>query len=219
METITKAGQTIRELSKTEVQIAVAQITDRLVKEVSLITSLDKFIERDDKGIACSDTPTQSDSDKLESMWNDVVNLEKAKHDIDDDVASSIVELHGEHVRKHEVPFIKRIIPWWVNGELSQDEADYLFFYFDAWHELDFGWVFLDRSSYYYSDKITSEERDEIVKEFISIGTRSNKKHSGPKVWCVLQSAFGSDEIDFGKEIKKQTVKLQNEIGHFPVTA
>lgn len=180
---------------------------------------MDKFIERDDKGVSCSDTPTQADSDKLESKWNDVVNLEKAKHDIDDDVAASIESLYGEHVRKNEVPFIKRIIPWWVKGELSQNEADYLYFYFDAWNELDFGWVFLDRSSYYYSDKITSEERDEIVKEFISIGTRSKKKHSGPEVWCVLQSALGSDKIDFGKETKKQTVKLQNEIGHFPVTA
>lgn len=80
-------------------------------------------------------------------------------------------------------PFIKH----WVGGTLTENEASSMLFAFTECGEFDFGWVFMERPCGYYGmsrfidvdGDLAKCEEAEICREFLSIGTRSKRKHSG----------------------------------------
>lgn len=105
----------------------------------------------------------------------------KEKYDIPDGVFIFMDESMGLHSVKDKV--MKDLVKHWVCGRLDESECNAAFFYMEAIDEIDWGWVFMERPINYYGidkqGKYWTEE--EAYSEFLKIGTRKNKPHTGRK--------------------------------------
>ena len=160
METIDKPEAHSRELTKTEIDIAVAQINDRLVRVVKFAEDINTY----------NDSIEDDDSEALvsyqePSSWSSFA----AKHDIPDGVHP----LFCEAIRMDEIKDVSAHIRKWVRGILSRDDCELLVLYACQWNEYDFGWVFMGTPSFYYTSK--KEAHTENHKRFVEIGSRNYK--------------------------------------------
>lgn len=164
MGTIHKSEAPVRELTKTEIDIAVAQIVDRLTRVIRFAEDINRandLISDDDanddySGFARYDNP---------SAWASFA----AKHDIPDGVHP----MFNEALRIEEIKDVSAHIRKWVRGNLSRHDCELLVLYASEWNEYDFGWVFMESPGFNYSKK--SDADLENRKRFVEIGSRNYK--------------------------------------------
>lgn len=105
--------------------------------------------------------------------------------DIPQDEMIEIQSMYDEHMRKDYLPALKKIIPWWVNGQMTMEECDHVRAYMDCMDEIDYGYVFFGEPMGSY-ETFNRERRDRINSEFDEIGSRSKNKHRGDSAASVI---------------------------------
>ena len=154
METSNKPEAPVRELTKTEVDLSVAEIVDRLTRTIQFANDVLKEMESDfdDDGypdesvVFAKHAERHGIPDGVHPLWQECAPIHKIK-----DVS--------KHVRK------------WVKGVLSPDDCEAIYIDAMVWDEYDIGFVFLGEPSFYYSKKRV--ESSETQKKFISVGSRN----------------------------------------------
>jgi hypothetical protein len=168
METATNGSIDTRELTKTEIEIAAAQIADRFVRYVSAIQQHEEWcIERDAE-------------EKDDKRIMDSINDARSRHDIPAGVAFLCVECQ---FTQSDVNGFKKWFRYWVAGTLTQEDMDDMHFYFAECDEIDFCWVFMDKPSFYYSwqtgEKPHGFDLNALIREWFEVGMRTRRKHTG----------------------------------------
>jgi len=176
METIDKPGPITRELTKTEIDIAVAQIADRLTRVIRFAEDINRHND------AVSDDVADDKSGPFVGYHNPSSWAEfAAKHDI----PHGVHPLFDEALRIDEIKDVSAHIRKWVRGNLSRHDCELLVLYASEWNEYDFGWVFMESPGFNYSNK--SDAGLENRKRFVEIGSRNYK---GNPEDCTLDLCF-----------------------------
>ena len=163
METTTEANQNNRELTTTEIEIAVAQIKDRLMRVAKAQTDLYNLCLKENVDI------------------QDVIAKLRNKYEIPKGVF-----LFDPFDGGLDIKYAKgceKYINAFVRGKLSEDSLENLIFYFDEIDECDYGWVLIGQPIEFYNSA-SDVCIDEVLEEIKSIGTRSRSKNTNlPKLW------------------------------------
>jgi hypothetical protein len=188
METATETNQNNRELTATEIKIAIAQIEDRLMRVVNAQSDLTYFV---------SGGSEQSELDKLmnevteELQWAEeerIINKKsielRARYDIPEGVHIFHADLDCALIKETSKKFISYISSF-VKGKLTEDAAWGMILFFEEFAECDYGWILIERPMGFYNQP-SREDMDDIQNEIISIGTRSRSKNK------YLTSKIGS---------------------------
>lgn len=167
MEATTETNQNNRELTATEIQIAIAQIEDRLMRVAKAQSELAEIAEGvDEKEFA----------EKL-----------RTKYDIPEGV-HLFFEGVDAALTKRDFKTCKLYLAAFVKGALTDHGISDLLFYFDECSECDYGWILVDRPMGFYNQP-SDEDIDEIEAEIKSIGTRSRAKNTKlPRIAGVFSS-------------------------------
>lgn len=147
----------MQELTKTEVEIATAQIIDRMTRASKAASEM-------------LDRCTVGDSRNLLGVESEC----RAKYDIPESVNFYLDECFLE---PHMIPQLKPYIKAWVEGSLAEDEMEYMWFYFDSLDEIDVLWVFFEKPGF----KCKDNQRDlkAELAEWFGLGFRNKRKHRG----------------------------------------
>lgn len=170
METATETYQHNRELTPTEIKIAIAQIEDRLMRVAKAQDEVWKLSEN---------LETEAEIDNLKT------NLRK-KYDIPKEV-----HLFGDEEGEFKtfLPQAKKHIAAFVRGELDDLTFSDLYFYFEECRECDYPWILIEKPAGFYSSGGAECIIDELLPELKSIGCRSRIKNKRlPKI-CGIFSA------------------------------
>jgi hypothetical protein len=169
METTTETNQANRELTKTEIQIVIAQVQDRLMRVAKAQTELIKDIKLhwlqhpiDEEGER-DEYPEEERKTKLRKKYD----IPEGVHLFMDGVDSALLDSEAKACKPYIVAF--------VHGKLTKETLDHLFFFFDEVGECDYGWILVERPIGFY-DAVSDENFEEIMTEIRSIGTRSRAK-------------------------------------------
>ena len=185
METQTQTNQNHRELTKTEIKIASAQIEDRLERILAAQRELDRLSCGQGKYARIHKMPEE----QYGRAFNDVRKKILDKYEIPRGVYA-FYQGDADFTRdKSALRGLFKMIPHFVAGALTEGFIDHhLIYRCLEIDELDYGWVFLDCPMFFYGDRMeippTSEEEElsdivRIRKELINIGTRSKNKWAG----------------------------------------
>jgi hypothetical protein len=171
MDTKTKASENHRELTKTEIDLAAAQIKDRLYR---LLNCQDDIVESWDS----------LDDGNFDDRENE--RMFKAKYDIPEDVFLFY---------ECDSRFAKEVEQWikpFAAGQLTE-ELIRLEIIDDAMemNEYDYGWVFLGIHVNFY-DIENGIDIDDADKEIVEIGTRSKIKSQA----CRRYQAWFDDVLN-----------------------
>jgi hypothetical protein len=161
METTTEASPSNRELTPTEIKIAIAQIEDRLMRLAKAQSELTKFY--------------YDDATRYESSGEKIKELRK-KYEIPDGVFIFEAASGGSAFTTDCKADIKSYLASWVRGRLTKDQCQDIYWYFEEIREADWGWIMLERPLGYY-DAPSDDDQDAIRLEMESIGTRSRAKN------------------------------------------
>jgi hypothetical protein len=176
METINEPKLATRELTKTEIDIAVAQIADRLMRFVRFAEDInrhnDKILDQDDER-----EDLKLVDYHVKTSWSRFAEL----HNIPDGVHP----MFDEALTTHNVKDVSAHIRKWVRGILSPEDCDILITYASIWNEYDLGWVFMDSPSFYYQGDACIEK--ENFAKFLEIGSRNYK---GNPDYCTINLEF-----------------------------
>lgn len=176
METIDKPESHTRELTKTEVDIAVAQIADRLTRVIKFAEDINRHND------AVPDDVVDDESGPLVGYYNPSSwAVFAAKYDIPDGVHP----LFDEALRMDEIKDVSAHIRKWVRGILSPHDCAILVMYADIWNEYDLGWVFLGKPSFNYRGELCVQS--ENFKQFTEIGSRLYKGNPDD---CTIDLCF-----------------------------
>lgn len=185
METKTETNQNHRELAKTEIKIAVAQIEDRLERILSAQRELNCVAEGRGKYARIYELP----GEEYEKAFKEISDNIRAKYEIPRGVHVFCEEDSIPTRGKAALRGLFNLIPHFVAGRLTKDFIDHhIIFRCLEIDEMDYGWIFLDCPMFFYGGQIeppmTDEEEESadearIRKELVSIGTRSKNKWSG----------------------------------------
>lgn len=74
----------------------------------------------------------------------------------------------------------------WVKGKLTEEEANYMLFYFQEVQEIEYGWIFMGEPMGFYSGNADHDHIQKMDQKFLSIGTRSHKKRNGKPIRKIL---------------------------------
>jgi hypothetical protein len=169
METATETYQHNRELTTTEVKIAIAQIEDRLMRVAKAQDELYKLSEN---------LETELEIENLKTSL-------RYKYDIPKEVHLWMEE--GENrtfllqAKKHIASFVK--------GELDELTFSDLYFFFEEFEECDYPWILIEKPAGFYGAGGSECCIDELLPELQSIGCRSRIKNKRlPKI-CGYFSA------------------------------
>jgi len=179
METTTETNQANRELTATEIQIAIAQIEDRLMRLAKAQAELTEFCgdgecpEYNRMMGGVSEDAANDFHDKIVSEQRDAL---RSKYDIPDGVhlfyegmESAITPTSTSRLKPHLVA--------WVKGKLVKDQCEDIYFYFEEMRQADWGWIMLERPLGYYNAPC-DDDQEAIRLEMESIGTRSRSKNT-----------------------------------------
>ena len=165
METTAKTHQNNRELTSTEIKIAIAQIEDRLMRVAKAQSELSEIAECDDD---------DDDGSKFEAKLNEFASKLRAKYEIPEGVhlffpcdAGALIKSNATTCKPHIAAFVR--------GKLTESEMSNLLFHFEEIAECDYGWIMVERPMGFYGQQ-RSGDADEIRAEIESIGTRSRSK-------------------------------------------
>lgn len=154
METMHKPDAIARELTKTEVDIAVAQIVDRLMRLA--ICAEEIYLEQENGNIE----PDYQDHESYKGFCE--------SHGI----PIGVHPMWHDAIMVSEVPMMAKYVKRWVSGRLDSEECAEIYFVADAISEFDLGWVFLDQASFLYHREQSSAYRNNVL-QFFKIGTRN----------------------------------------------
>jgi hypothetical protein len=171
METSNKSEAPVRELTKTEVDLSVAEIVDRLTRTIQFANDVANEMMSDD----------DSDERPDESL---VFARHAARHGIPEGVNPLWMECAPLDRIKH----VSRHVRKWVKGTLSPCDCEVLHLDAMEFYEYDIGYVFLGEPSFYYDEK-RGVDHDEVRKKFISVGSRNYK--GKPKAMTITFETFG----------------------------
>ena len=177
MEAATQTNQNHRELTPSEIKIAIAQIEDRLMRVAKAQKELSKL------------------SDKLSLALEEMESTEPeciAFRESEDEMA--LAEKEIELREKYEIPqsvFLfeqgmdvsaagdcKKHISAFVRGKLTENEFLYLQYFFEDVAEADWGLILLEQPFYYYSQPPEEFSHERLMEELRATGTRSRAKRS-----------------------------------------
>ena len=169
METTTETNQANRELTKTEIQIVIAQIQDRLMRVAKaqrdyiedielhwLQHPIDEEVERDKY-------PEEEKKTQLRKKYD----IPEGVHLFMDGVDSALLDSDAKACKPYIVAF--------VNGKLTGETLYHLLFFFEEVGECDYGWILVERPIGFY-DAPSDDDFEEIMADIRSIGTRSRAK-------------------------------------------
>jgi hypothetical protein len=170
METMHKPDTLARELTKTEIDIAVAQIVDRLMRYATCAHEI--YLEQEGGEISLD----YQDHESYKMFCN--------SHGI----PVGVHPLWDEAIEVCEVSIMAKYVKKWVSGKLDSEECAEIYFVADAISEFDLGWVFLDQPSFFYqAGQDAKKAQMDNVESFFRVGTRkspgsksralSHKKH------------------------------------------
>ena len=117
METTTETNQANRELTKTEIQIVIAQVQDRLMRVAKAQTELIKNLELQ--------YPEEETKTKLRKKYD----IPKGVHLFIAGVDAALLD--------YAVKACKLYIVAFVHGKQTKETLDHLFFFFDEVGECD----------------------------------------------------------------------------------
>lgn len=170
MEPSNKSEAPVRELTKTEVDLSVAEIVDRLTRTIQFgndvaneMMSDDDSDERPDESLVFARHAARYGiPEGVNPLWMECAPLDRIKH-------------VSRHVRK------------WVKGTLSPCDCEVLHLDAMEFYEYDIGYVFLGEPSWYYSEKVVNH--DDLRRKFVSVGTRNYK--GKPDAMTITFETFG----------------------------
>ena len=166
METTTEAHQHNRELTTTEIKIAIAQIEDRLMRVVNAQNDLWKFPFSEEETYEEAET-------KNESLKNSL----RQKYDLPNKVHIFGCGIDDEGGYFQFANQCKKHISAFVKGELTERGFADLYFFFEEVLECDYGFILIDKPIGFYGAGGEGCQVDEIVEELQIIGCRSKKKN------------------------------------------
>lgn len=176
METTTETHQNNRELTSTEIKIAIAQIEDRLIRLAKSQAELTEFCgdgECVEYEKLMAGVPENQCNDESKRIINKKSCDLRAKYDIPDGVYLFCAGL----TKTDPISKLKLYLSSWVKGKLTEEDCDEIHFYFEDIREADWGWIMLERPLGYY-DAPSDEDQNAIKMEMVSIGTRSRSKNT-----------------------------------------
>ena len=156
METTTETNQANRELTKTEIQIVVAQIQDRLMRVAKAQVNFDDIDL--DEGVRRK---------KRAAILRKEYDIPDGVHLFNDCADLALTPIDAKKCKPYIMAF--------VHGKLTKETLDHLLFFFEEDGECDYGWILVERPIGFY-DAPSDEDVDEIMAEIRSIGTRSRAK-------------------------------------------
>ena len=165
METTAKTHQNNRELTPSEIKIAIAQIEDRLMRVAKAQSELSEIAECDDES---------DDGNEFLVKVNEFSEKLRAKYDIPEGVHLFHPCENGP-LTKSDTTTCKPHITAFVRGKMTEQGMSDLLFYFEECAECDYGWVLVERPMGFYGQP-RSGDAGEIIAEIKSIGTRSRSK-------------------------------------------
>ena len=170
MEATTETHQHNRELTPTEVKIAIAQIEDRLMRV----------------GKAQDDLWRLSENLGGETEIETLKTSLRYKYDIPKEV-NLWIDQEGDS--RTDLLKTKKYIAAFVKGELDELTFSDLCFYFEECCECDYPWILIEKPAGFYGSGCSECFIDELLPELKSIGCRSRIKNKRlPKI-CGIFSA------------------------------
>ena len=169
METTTETYQHNRELTTTEIKIAIAQIEDRLMRAAK----------------AQDDYWKLSENLKTDLEEENLITSIRYKYDIPKEVYLFSSEVN------HKACFLraKKHIAAFVKGELDDSTFSDLCFYFGECYECDYPWILIEKPAGFYGSGGSKCAIDELMPELESIGCRSRIKNKRlPKICGIFGS-------------------------------
>lgn len=155
MGTSHKPEAPVRELTKTEIDIAVAEIVDRLTRTIRFANDVAKELEdSEDDNI---------DESKVFAAFAEKYGIPEGVH-----------PCPWERAPIHKIKDISKHVRKWVKGQLSPSDCQII--HDEAMHvwEYDVGFVFLGEPSFYY-DEARCVDVAEVAAKFTSVGSRNYK--------------------------------------------
>lgn len=179
----------MNELTKTEREIAVAQIMDRLTRYVKAIAALEQRNK-------------EMGRDKESAVDDESIFKIAKKYEIPQGVCLMTCESYGGTYIEEFRPWVRR----WVSGSLTEADVRDINFYFDVLNEFDHCWIFMDKPSYYYGGGVSYCDGDdsnvpegfdlaEQLREWASVGTRSATKYRGRSFAATFLNREGYDSV------------------------
>jgi len=153
METINEPKLATRELTKTEIDIAVAQIADRLMRVHQFSNALDQCME---------DYNDEDPECPVFRKYRDRFGIPEGVH--------PMVE---ERAPRSYLKTVEKLIRKWVRGELSRDSCAMMYLESVEVFEYDISWVFMEEPSFFYDDRLIDLHASCV--RFIDIGSRNFK--------------------------------------------
>ena len=169
METTTETNHANRELTKTEIQIVVAQIQDRLMRVAQAQTDLIKDIE-----LHWLQHPSDEEGERAKYPEEEKKTQLRKKYDIPEGVHLFMACVDAA-LLDSDAKACKPYIVAFVHGKLTKETLYHLLFFFEEVGECDYGWILVERPIGFY-DAPSDEDFEEIMTEIRSIGTRSRAK-------------------------------------------
>ena len=176
METINEPKLATRELTKTEIDIAVAHIADRLTRVIRFAEDINRHNDSMPDDVVDNESGA-SVGYHSPSSWA----VFAAKYDIPEGVHP----MFDEALRIDEIKDVSAYIRKWVRGNLSRHDCELLVLYASEWNEYDLGWVFMERPGFNYSAKSDADIENRM--RFVEIGSRNYK---GSPEDCTLNLCF-----------------------------
>jgi hypothetical protein len=160
METTTEASPSNRELTPTEIKIAIAQIEDRLMRVAKAQSELVKICE--------SYNEEEYDEDKIKANLRKKYDIPESVYLFFEGIDAALTKDNANICKPHLAAFVK--------GKLTERGMFDLLMYFEECAECDYGWVMIERPMGFYDAELDNEI-DDITSEIKSIGTRSRAKN------------------------------------------
>jgi|688.fasta_scaffold927584_1 hypothetical protein len=168
METTTETNQANRELTTTEIKIAIAQIEDRLMRVAKAQSELSEIPECDEECDEGCEFSAKIDefSAKL-----------RVKYEIPE-LVHLFFPVEDGALTRSDVTTCKPHLASFVKGKLTENAMSDLIFFFEECAECDYGWILVERPMGFYNDQTTADHIDDVRREIESIGTRSPSKNT-----------------------------------------
>ena len=181
METTTEASPTNRELTATEIKIAIAQIEDRLIRVAKAQTELLSKEKADSEDTALEDNEENCRRTVLRKKYE----IPTGVH-LFSGFESAMTTSGTSQCKQHINAFVR--------GKMTDNQFSDLYFFFEEFAECDYGWVLIEKPMFNYkgingwTETIKEDHIDSIVVELKSIATRSKSKAGKlphlSEYWC-----------------------------------
>jgi hypothetical protein len=156
METTAETNHANRELTSTEIQIAIAQIEDRLMRVAKAQSELAAITEGDDEK-------------ELEAKLRTKYDIPEGVYLFFWGVDAALTKDDAKTCKPHLAAFVK--------GKLTEQGMWDLIYYFEEYAECDYGWIMVERPMGFYGQP-SDNDMDDVRREIESIGTRSRSKNT-----------------------------------------